>query len=145
MAPDVILASATDGLAAFQLETRTIPIVFVSVSDPVGQGFVASLARPGGNITGFTAFEFSMGGKWIETLKEIAPSVRRVAVLFNPKTAPYFALFLHSIEAAAGTFSVKSISTPVRDEAERARAVILLCHKFHLWLLRMRRTQCGHR
>jgi len=87
LAPDVILASATNGLAAFQLETRTIPIVFVSVSDPVGQGFVASLARPGGNITGFTAFEFSMGGKWIETLKEIAPSVRRVAVLFNPETA----------------------------------------------------------
>jgi putative ABC transport system substrate-binding protein len=115
--PDVILASATDGLAAFQQETRTIPIVFVSVSDPVGQGFVASLARPGGNITGFTAFEFSMGGKWIETLKEMAPSIRRFAVLFNPRTAPYFALFMRSIEAAAATFSVELISTPVEDVA----------------------------
>ena len=71
--PEVILASATDGLTALRQETRTIPIVFVSVSDPVGQGFVASLARPGGNITGFTAFEFSMGGKWMQLLKEIAP------------------------------------------------------------------------
>jgi putative ABC transport system substrate-binding protein len=118
LVPDVILASATDGLAAFQQETNVIPIVFVSVSDPVGQGFVASLARPGGNITGFTAFEFSMGGKWIETLKEIAPSVAQAAVLFNPKTAPYFSLFLNSIEAAATAFSVKSISAPVQDVAE---------------------------
>jgi putative ABC transport system substrate-binding protein len=129
LAPDVILASATDGLAAFQQETRTIPIVFVSVSDPVGQGFVASLARPGGNITGFTAFEFSMGGKWIETLKEIAPSVRRVAVLFNPKTAPYFALFLRSIEVGAAAFSVKSIPAPIQDLAEIENAITALARE----------------
>jgi putative ABC transport system substrate-binding protein len=90
--PDVILASATEGLAAFVKATSTIPIVFVSVSDPVGQGFVASLDKPGGHVTGFTAFEFSMGGKWIELLKEIAPSIRRVAIVFNPTAAPYFPL-----------------------------------------------------
>jgi putative tryptophan/tyrosine transport system substrate-binding protein len=98
--PDLILASATEGLAAFSDATRTIPIVFVSVSDPVGQGFVSNLARPGGNITGFTAFEFSMGGKWIEILKEITPTLARVAVLFNPKTAPYFASIAPSRFAA---------------------------------------------
>src|SRR4029453_13563417 len=91
--PDVILASASEGLAAFLKTTSTVPIVFVSVSDPVGQGFVASLDKPGGHITGFTAFEFSMGWKWVELLKEIAPSIRRVAIIFNPKTAPYFSLF----------------------------------------------------
>lgn len=97
--PRLILASATEGLAAFSDATKTIPIVFVSVSDPVGQGFVSNLARPDGNITGFTAFEFSMAGKWIEILKQIAPKLARVVVLFNPKTAPYFASFLRSIES----------------------------------------------
>ena len=126
LTPDVILASATDGLAAIQQETKTIPTVFVSVSDPVGQGFVESLAHPGGNVTGFTAFEFSMGGKAIETLKEIAPSVQRIAVMFNPKTAPYFGLFLRSIEAGAAAFSVKSIATPVQDEAEVESAMAAL-------------------
>jgi putative ABC transport system substrate-binding protein len=113
--PDVILASATEGLAAFRDATSSIPIVFVSVSDPVGQGFVSNLARPGGNITGFTAFEFSMGGKWIAILKEIAPSLTRVAVLFNPKTAPYHALFLSSIETAASSVGVRWVSAPVDD------------------------------
>ena len=98
----------------------------MSVSDPVGQGFVESLAHPGGNATGFTAFEFSMGGKWIETLKEIAPSVQRIAVMFNPKTAPYFGLFLRSIEAGAATFSVKSSATPVQDVAEVESAMAAL-------------------
>jgi putative tryptophan/tyrosine transport system substrate-binding protein len=135
LAPDVILASATDGLAAFQQETQAIPIVFVSVSDPVGQGFVTSLARPGGNITGFTAFEFSMGGKWIETLKEIAPSIRQVAVLFNPTTAPYFALFLRSIEAAAATFSVQSVSTPVQSVAEIETAIMALARTPNVGLI----------
>jgi putative ABC transport system substrate-binding protein len=116
--PDVILASATDGLVAFREKTRTIPIVFVSVSDPVGQGFVAGLARPGGNITGFTAFEFSMGGKWIQTLREVAPSTARFAVIFNPKTAPYFALFMKSIEDAAAAFGVRAVAAPVDDIAQ---------------------------
>jgi putative ABC transport system substrate-binding protein len=115
--PEVILASATDGLAALRQETRTIPIVFVSVSDPVGQGLVASLARPGGNLTGFTAFEFSMGGKWMQLLKDIAPRVTRVAVVFNPVTAPYYASFLDSMEAAARSLAVEMIAVPVRDPA----------------------------
>lgn len=121
--PEVILASATDGLTALRQETRTIPIVFVSVSDPVGQGFVASLARPGGNITGFTAFEFSMGGKWMQLLKEIAPLVARIAVVFNPVTAPYYASFLGPIEAAARLRAVETIAVPVRDPVEIEGAV----------------------
>jgi putative ABC transport system substrate-binding protein len=116
--PDLILASATEGLAEFSNATRTIPIVFVSVSDPVGQGFVSTLARPGGNITGFTAFEFSMGGKWIEILKQIAPRLARVAVLFNPKTAPYFASFLRSIETGAASVGLPWIAAPVNGPAE---------------------------
>jgi ABC-type uncharacterized transport system substrate-binding protein len=116
--PDLILASATEGLEAFSDATKTIPIVFVSVSDPVGQGFVSNLARPGGNITGFTAFEFSMGGKWIEILKEIAPKLARVAVLFNPKTAPYFASFLRSIETGAASAGLPWTAVPVNDAAE---------------------------
>jgi putative ABC transport system substrate-binding protein len=126
LTPDVILASATDGLAAFQTATGTIPIVFVSVSDPIGQGFVSSLARPGGRITGFTAFEFSMGGKWMELLKEISPTIQRATVLFNPKTAPYFPLFLRSIEGAAASFGVKSIPAPVQDLAEIESVVTAL-------------------
>jgi putative ABC transport system substrate-binding protein len=116
--PNVIVASATDGLAALREETRAIPIVFVSVSDPVGQGFVASLARPGGHITGFTAFEFSISGKWMQTLKEIAPFISRAAIIFNPMTAPYFASFVQPIEAAASSLGVETIAVPVRDAAE---------------------------
>jgi putative ABC transport system substrate-binding protein len=116
--PNLILASATEGLAAFSNATKTIPIVFVAVSDPVGQGFVSNLARPGGNMTGFTAFEFSMGGKWIDILKQIAPRLARVAVLFNPKTAPYFALFLRSIESGAVSVGLPWIAAPVHDVTE---------------------------
>ena len=105
-------------LATFLKATSSIPIVFVSVSDPVGQGFVASLDKPGGHITGFTAFEFSMGGKWVELLKEIAPSIRRVGIVFNPKTAPYFSLFVRSIKSAAATLGVEAVAAPVHDLAE---------------------------
>src|SRR5262245_22591778 len=134
--PDLVLASATEGLAEFSNATRSIPIVFVSVSDPVGQGFVSNLARPGGNITVFTAFEFSMGGKWIEILKQIAPRLGRVAVLFNPNTAPYFASFLRSIEAGAASVRLPWIATPVNAAAEiepaitafaRAPGGVLIC------------------
>jgi putative tryptophan/tyrosine transport system substrate-binding protein len=86
--PDVIVANSTPVTAAFQRETRTIPIVFAGVADPVGDGFVASLPRPGGNITGFVSQEAGMAGKWLELLTEIAPTVRRVAIMFNPGTAP---------------------------------------------------------
>jgi putative ABC transport system substrate-binding protein len=85
--PDVILAHGTETSRIMQQHTRTIPLVFTTVTDPVGSGLVASLARPGGNITGFTNFEFSMAGKWLELLKEVAPTVRNVTVLFNPDNA----------------------------------------------------------
>jgi putative ABC transport system substrate-binding protein len=84
LAPDVILASASASVAALQRITSSVPIVFANVIDPVGAGFVASLARPGGNTTGFSAFEYSLGGKWLEVLKELAPSITRVAVLRDP-------------------------------------------------------------
>jgi putative tryptophan/tyrosine transport system substrate-binding protein len=87
--PDVILASTTPQIAALQQQTRTIPIVFMHVSDPIGSGFVASLPRPGGNITGFMLQEAGMAGKWLELLTEIAPAVRRAALMFNPDTAPH--------------------------------------------------------
>jgi putative tryptophan/tyrosine transport system substrate-binding protein len=87
--PDVILVDSTLQTAALQRETQTIPIIFVTVSDPVGSGFIASLSRPGGNITGFVPWEPSLGGKWVQLLAEIAPGINRVAALFNPETAPY--------------------------------------------------------
>lgn len=99
LAPDVILANGTAILSALTRETRNIPIVFVLVPDPVGDGFVDSLARPGGNVTGLTNFEFPMGGKWVELLKEIAPRVSQVALVFNPETAPYAPKFLQFVAA----------------------------------------------
>jgi putative tryptophan/tyrosine transport system substrate-binding protein len=99
--PDVILAFTTPSLVPLWKQTRTIPIVFTSVSDPVAQGFVASSARPGGNLTGFANFEPNMGAKWLQLLKEITPLATHVSVMFNPQTSPYNALFLRSIETAA--------------------------------------------
>src|SRR5262249_22954362 len=122
-APDLIVASSTPVIAALKQATRTIPIVFSVVNDPLGQGFVASLARPGGNITGFTFVEFTMVGKWLEMLKEIAPSVKRVALIFNPKTAPYYPVYLHEFGAAPATLAVQLAAAPVRDEAELEAAV----------------------
>ena len=99
--PDVILASSTPVVASLVRETRSIPIVFVVVSDPVGSGFVASLPRPGGNITGFINIESSLGGKWIELLKQMAPRITRVAAMFNPETAPQAGYYVGPFEAAA--------------------------------------------
>ena len=101
MAPDLILANSTPVMAALQEQRPTLPIVFVQVTDPVGQGLVSNLARPGGNLTGFTNFEFSIGTKWLETLKQLAPRVTRVALVFNPDTAPFAGLFQQPVEAAA--------------------------------------------
>jgi putative tryptophan/tyrosine transport system substrate-binding protein len=117
-APDVIVANSTPALAALRQATRTIPIVFSIVSDPAGQGFVTSLGRPGGNITGFSFIEFPMLGKWLELLNEIAPSVKRIALMFNPQTAPYYAAFLRDYEGASATLAVELSATPVRDETE---------------------------
>jgi putative ABC transport system substrate-binding protein len=117
--PDVILSNTTPATAALQRETRTIPIVFVIVSDPVGAGLVASLPRPGGNITGFINIEASLGGKWLELLKEIAPAVRRVAIMFNPDTAPGGGSYFQGpFEAAAKSLAVEPMTAPVRSDAE---------------------------
>ena len=105
--------------AALQRKTRTLPIVFVVVVDPVGSGFVAGLSRPGGNITGFVNVEPEMGGKWLEILKQIAPRMSRVAMMFNPDTAPGGgAFFLNSFEAAARSMAVEPITVRVRSDAE---------------------------
>jgi len=105
--PDLILSNNTPTTAALLQQTRAIPIVFATVSDPVGSGFVASLARPGGNVTGFQAMVGSLAGKWLELLKEIAPRVRRVAFLFNPATAPFAEYYLNPFRAAAQSFGVE--------------------------------------
>jgi putative ABC transport system substrate-binding protein len=123
LAPDLILANTTPVAAALQHATRTIPIVFVNVVDPLGAGFIASLARPGGNITGFLVFEFSMGGKWLQTLKQVAPRVKRVAVIFNPQTAPFGGSFVRVVEAAAPAFAVETVAARVTDIAELESAV----------------------
>src|SRR6516164_9760608 len=99
-APDVITASSTPITAALKQATDTIPIVFSAVNDPVGQGFVATLSRPGGNITGFSFIDFPLIGKWLEWLKEIAPGVRRVMLIFNPDTSPFYPVFLREFGAA---------------------------------------------
>ena len=123
LAADVILANATPILAAVRAQTHTIPIVFVQVIDPVSRGFVNSLARPGGNITGFTNFEFPMGGKWVEMLKEIAPQVKSTAVLFNPDTAPYGESFFQQIKASASSLSIETVEAQVKNSTELTKAV----------------------
>jgi putative ABC transport system substrate-binding protein len=118
LAPDLVLGDATPSVAALLRETKTIPIVFCRVGDPVGSGFVESLARPGGNVTGFTAFEASMGPKWLELLKEASPGLAHVALLFNPKTAPHVeSLFLRSIEAAAPSLEIAAAPARVQSSA----------------------------
>jgi putative ABC transport system substrate-binding protein len=116
--PDLILASTTPPTAALLQQTRTIPIIFAIAADPVGTGFVASLARPGGNVTGFTNLEPTMTGKWLELLKDVAPRVDHVASLFNPVTAPYAEDFLKPLKSAARSFAVEAIAAPVRDMRE---------------------------
>jgi putative tryptophan/tyrosine transport system substrate-binding protein len=125
--PEVIVANSTSVAAAVQRETRTIPIVFVGVSNPVGAGLVASLSRPGGNITGFINFEESLAGKWLELLREIAPDVKRVAIMFNPNAAPGGGShFLPSFEAASRLLKVELIAAPVHSDAEIEMAITSL-------------------
>ena len=128
--PDVLVGNSTPATAALLRETRTIPIVFVGVSDPLGSGFAASIARPGGNSTGFTNFEPSLMGKWLELLKEIAPGVVRAAVLFNPQTAPGGgAFFLGPFEALARSLAVEAIAARVTDAAGIATAFASIGHE----------------
>jgi putative tryptophan/tyrosine transport system substrate-binding protein len=114
--PDVIVAHSSPVVATLLGQTRNIPIVFVSISDPIGEGFVASFARPGGNVTGFTNFDSSMTGKWVELLKEIAPQITRIVFLFNPQAAAGGgSYFLRPIDAAASTLKVKAVMALVHD------------------------------
>jgi putative tryptophan/tyrosine transport system substrate-binding protein len=116
--PDLILTQNTPPSASMLQLTRTIPVIFVIVADPVGSGFVKSLSRPSGNATGFTIMEPTIAGKWVEMLREIAPHVTRAALLFNPATAPYADIYINPFKAAAASFVLEAISTPVHDASE---------------------------
>src|SRR5262249_24984116 len=116
--PDLILTQNTPTTASMLQQTHTIPIVFVTVADPVGSGFVGSLARPGGNTTGFTLMEPTIAGKWPELLKEIAPRVNRAAFLFNPATTPYRDIYVNPLKAAAASLGLEAIAAPIHDGSE---------------------------
>jgi putative ABC transport system substrate-binding protein len=123
--PDIVVTNATPATIAVQRETRTIPIVFVGVGDPVASDIVARLDRPSGNITGFALYEGSLGGKWLELLSEIAPGLKQVAIMFNPDTAPLSSL-VPSFKAAARSLKVVPIVAPVHSDAEIETAIIAL-------------------
>jgi len=117
--PDVLVAHTSLPVIALSKETATIPIIFIQVADPMGQGFITNLAHPGGNITGFSSFEPSMASKWLEMLKEIAPNTTRVAFVFNPKTAPYVTGYYQApLGAAAASFAIKLTANPVENARE---------------------------
>ena len=118
LTPDVILASGTGGLAAMQRATRTTPTVFVQVSDPVAQGFVTNIAHPGGNITGFAAYESSLGGKWLDLLKQMVPDLRRAAVMFNPEIAPQSKLLFGAVQAAGQSMGVEVKAAPLHAASD---------------------------
>jgi putative ABC transport system substrate-binding protein len=121
--PDVLLAVSSPSVAALRQATRTIPIVFCPSHDPVGQGFVASLARPGANVTGFSLSELSLGGKWVGLLKELVPDVTRVAYIFHPELGPFYSLLLKSVEAATATLGIETTAAPVRTTADIEHAI----------------------
>jgi putative tryptophan/tyrosine transport system substrate-binding protein len=123
--PDIIVTDTTPATIAVQPETRTIPIVFVNVSDPVVSGIVAALNRPGGNITGFATLEASLGGKWLELLSEIAPGLKRAEIMFDPETSPT-ALYVPSFETAARSLKVEPNTRPVHSDLEIEAAIIAL-------------------
>ena len=136
--PEVIMSNTTPVTAALHNATNTIPIVFVAVSDPVGANFVASLPYPGTNLTGFINLERTLGGKWLELLKEIAPQITRVAVMFNPQTAPYTEeLYLPSMEAAAKNLGVKQLKSLVYRESDIEEAISELGRKAGSGLIAM--------
>jgi len=126
LAPDVLVGQATPGTRALRQATSSIPIVTVGVNDPVEQGFVSSLAHPGGNITGFTFINFQMVGKWLEMLKEAAPGVSRAALMFNPDTAPSYYVYLRSFAAEPRSIAVEVAEAPVRNTAEVEEAIAKL-------------------
>src|SRR5262249_46967507 len=123
--PDIILAISFPVTIALERETRTIPIVFVNLSDPVASGIVPRLDRPSGNVTGFALYEATLGGKWLELLSEIAPGLKRAAIMFNPDTAPISA-FMPSLETTARSLKVVPIIAPVHSDSEIETAIIAL-------------------
>jgi len=128
-APDLIVANGTPVVAALKQATATIPIVFAILNDPVGQGFITSLARPGGNITGFTLIEFEMVGKWLEMLREMAPGVRRAALMFNPETGPFYTVFLRQFGAIPASIGTELAAAPVHNSADVEAAVAALARE----------------
>ena len=122
--PDVILAFSTPVAAAFQRETRTIPIVFIGIADAVAQGFVHSLARPEGNLTGLTMYEASVSGKYLSMLKEIEPQLTRIAFVANPKTAPYYEIYLQGAKLAAPSLGVEPVFIPIENDAANIERAI---------------------
>jgi len=134
-APDVLLAVTTPCLNELRKRTNTIPIVFAIVTDPVGQGFVKSLAQPGGNITGFTDFDPAMAGKWLEMFAQLSPPVRNVGVLFNPETAPFAGAMLRVIDDNAPTLAVRASPVPVHQEATIGDAIATLSREGNAGLL----------
>ena len=129
--PDVIFAVTTPAVGALLRETRTLPIVFAQVSDPVGSGFFASLARPGGNVTGFTNIniESSIGGKWLELVKEVAPAVRRVAIIYNPATSPFANYYLRPFETAGPAYGVQASAAAVDSDVDIDNALAALARE----------------
>jgi putative ABC transport system substrate-binding protein len=126
LAPDVIVGNSTPVVAALRRATSSIPIIFASLNDPVGQGFISSLAHPGGNITGFTLTDFPIIGKWSDMLKDAITDVSRVALMFNPDTAPYYDVYLRSFERESGSNAIRVMATPVRSAAEVETTIINL-------------------
>src|SRR5208282_2296506 len=127
--PDALLARSTPITRALKGETGNIPIIFVSIVEPIEQEFVQSFARPGGNITGFTNFEASIGGKWLQLIKEVDPRIARVAVIYNPQTAPFAGLFLRSVQSAAPTFAVETVDMPIRGDADIEAALTMFARQ----------------
>jgi putative tryptophan/tyrosine transport system substrate-binding protein len=122
--PDVIVAVSNTSMAALHHASTTIPVVFANVSDPVGVGYVNSLSRPGGSVTGLTPFEPSLGSKWLSYLKELAPGIKDVGVMFNPEPGNNSRAFLQSIKGTAGTFSIERVVTPQADSSDIERVII---------------------
>ena len=129
MSPDLLMTEGTAALVAVNREAKNIPTIFVNVSDPVGQGFVASLAHPGGTTTGFTLFEFSMASKWVEILRELVPTVKHIGFLFNAVVHAYAKLFLQAVGAAAETFKIDVNPMPVEEDAEIERSLATLAQQ----------------
>src|SRR6516165_12575620 len=123
--PDIIATNGTPPTAAVQRETRPIPIIFANLADPVVSGIVARLDRPGGNVTGFALYEASLGGKWLELLSEIAPGLKRVAIMFNPDLVPV-STYMTSFETAARSLKAVSITAPIHSDVEIETAIIAL-------------------